>query len=259
MAEEITTVLEEEQLETDQSVVTDEATDEVLEADTAEVATAEAEDDLSDVDTEKGYKKKQFPPNAGGNGGNGGNGNGGNGEGGGEGGGKPNGKPPKCGPNQVYDEKSEKCVASKETEELSILASFLAEETAKGISAQLTPVFESFTESLKVMGNGMEAIAAKMVVAEDTETETKPEAEPEPETVESVKQLDPMQSVASVLTNLQAQLVETQKQVSDVTKTADAISQSTPDPIDREETVKAAEAEGQPNDCFDNIWPFLGQ
>lgn len=249
MAEEITTVLEDEQLETDQSVVAGEATDEVLES-----SSAEAGDDLSDVDTEKGQKQKQFPPKGGNGGGDGGEG--------GEGG-KPNGKPPKCGPNQVYDEKSEKCVASKETEELSILASFLAEETAKGISAQLTPVFESFTESLKVMGNGMEAIAAKMVVAEDIETETEPEAqpeaEPEPETVEAVKQLDPMQSVASVLTNLQAQLVETQKQVTDVTKTAEAISQSTPDPIDREETVKAAEVEGRPNDCFDNIWPFLGQ
>lgn len=252
MAEEITTVLEEEQLETDQSVVTDEATDEVLKSDSTEETSAEAVDDLSGVDTEKGYKKKQFPPK-GGDGDEGGNGD----------------KPPKCGPNQVYDEKSEKCVASKETEELSVLASYLAEETAKGISAQLTPVFESFTESLKVMGTGMEAMAAKMVVAEEIETETetetepeaeaKPEAEPEPETVEAVKEADPMQSIASVLTNLQSQLVETQKQVEDVAKTAEAISQSTPDPIDREETVKSAEVESQPNDCFDNIWPFLGQ
>ena len=247
MAEEITTVLDEEQSsETeDQSVVTDEATDATPE----EVVAEEASEDISEVDSEKAAYKKKQPPN-----GNGGGGNGGNGEGGGGG-----GDAPKCGPGQVYDEAAEKCVASKDTEELSILASFLAEQTSKDIASQLTPVFESFTESLKTMGNGMEAMAAKMApaVAEEieTETDTKPEAETETEAVETV---DPMQSVADVLKNLQAQLVDTQKQVTEVAKTAEAISHSTPDPIDREETVKAAETEPEQNDCFNNLWPFLG-
>jgi hypothetical protein len=244
MAEEITTVLEEEQLETqDQSVVADEAAD-----DSAEEVSAETSEDMGEVDTEKaGYKKKQPPVPEG--------------EGGGA---EAEGGKPKCGPNQVYDEASEKCVASKETEELSILASFLAEETAKGISAQLTPVFESFSDSLKVIGTGMEAMAAKMVLpeaVEETKAETKPEPEPEAEAeTEAVKTVtsDPVQSVASVLTNLQAQLVETQKQVTEVAKTAEAISQSTPDPIDREEKLKAAEADQDDNGCFNNLWPFLG-
>ena len=153
---------------------------------------------------------------------------------------------------------------SKEAEDLSVLASFLAEEAAKGISTQLSPVFESFAQSLKAIGDGMEAMAAKSAAFADEsiklEAEIEPEAEPESEQVEESKTADdPMHSVASVLTNLQAQLVETQKQVTEVSKTAEAISQSTPEPIDREESIKSAEEPQKPNDCFDNIWPFLGQ
>lgn len=253
MAEENTTVLEEENLENteEQSVVTDEAT-EILESespeeisdDAIEAVAEEVSEELENVVAAKGgYKKKE---------------EGAGGEGGGGGGGAQD-----CAPNQVYDEAEGKCVASKEAEDLNVLASFLAEEAAKGISTQLSPVFESFAQSLKAIGDGMEAIASKAAFADESiepETKPEPEAEPESEQVEEAKSVeDPMQSVASVLQSLQAQLVETQQQVAEVSKTADAISQSTPEPIDREESIKSADDPQKPNDCFDNIWPFLGQ
>ena len=182
------------------------------------------------------------------------------------------------GPAEDKEEAANGVPYEKSADELQKFGDSLAQKTAEGVTAALSPLFTTMTETLKSVGSGLETLAESQatlveekpeIEAQETEVVTEV-AENETETgnvdandtakAEVGKSADKLDQVFEVLNGLAKNLKQTQDQVVEVAKTADALSKVTPSDTLREERVSIEKSAEQtdPNSVFDSTFPFIG-
>lgn len=185
---------------------------------------------------------------------------------------------PEGGPGADKEEAANGVPYEKSADELQKFGDSLAQKTAEGVTAALSPLFTTMTETLKSVGSGLETLAESQA----TLTEEKPKIEAqETEVVTEVatheteignvdakdktkaevgKSADKLDQVFEVLNGLAKNLKQTQEHVVEVAKTADALSKVTPSDTLREERVSIEKSAEQtdPNSVFDSTFPFIG-
>ena len=178
--------------------------------------------------------------------------------------------------------------ATKDADSLQEFSDNLAEKTAQGVAAALTPMFSNVADTLKSVSTGLELLANredeqkqvkkedekkmghedKKAAHEDEKAAHEDEEEKKKGNVDEKakgkkevgKSADKLDQVFDVLNDLAANLKQTQDQVVEVAKTADALSKVTPSDTLREERLsveKSAESR-DPNAIFDSTFPFIG-
>jgi len=135
------------------------------------------------------------------------------------------------------------------SKQLELLGSAISEKTSTGVVSALAPMLETLTSSLKDIGEGLNAFAAKAAEEpEEKEEEKEPKVEEpkeEKEAVEAVKSSDVQDAIkeseektANLLNEALKGFAETLGQVQ---KSVEKIGDTTPDAIEREESIKGAE------------------
>jgi len=176
----------------------------------------------------------------------------------------------KCGPGEYFNPQTMKCEASKEAEALDAFNEQVAERVATKMSNVFQPMVEAIQKQNEVLTSvvsGMTQMASKMsamgeaAVAAPAETKTETETETKTDAEEVAKSNGQLTSITDVLGKLAAGLQEVQKSVQAVERSNAALAKTTPAGVTREERVAVAKAagSGDPNECFDHIWPFLGE
>ncbi len=197
-------------------------------------------------------------------------------------------------------EEEQQAVATEETENTDAMEEFgteVAQKTAAGVAAALTPLFETMTTSLTSMTSGINTLVEKTASLDTDETEKAaanpfpPKAKknedeeededkkpngaaakngngadvkksPEETEIEEVaKSADNnLDQMMNVLNALASNLKQTQDQVIEVAKTADGLSKATPSDVGRNEKIDVEKAAGgqDPNSVFDSAFPFIG-
>ncbi len=186
---------------------------------------------------------------------------------------------PEGAPEGAKEEQANTALYEKSPAALQQFGDSLANKTAEGVTAALSPLFTTMTETLKSVGSGLETLVESQTALKDEKSEQaeqEVEVKNETDTAEDTKNenvdtkdkakaevgksVDKLDQVYEVLNGLAKNLKQTQDQVVEVAKTADALSKVTPSDTLREERVsveKSAE-QSDPNSVFDSTFPFIG-